>query len=265
MRISRPGISYLNPYIDRSNPTVLSYGNPDLSIEKSHNVSLVFNYFTPKFMMNMTLGEAFANNQIEQYSFMNGTVLNTTYGNIVRSRWTNFSTFMNYAVTPKTRIMLNGGVDYGDIRSEKLGAINHGWQATAFLGVQQTFPWKLNWSVFMGGLTKKHSLQGYSGGFNMFTSTLSKSFIKDKLNLSLMYFVPLTGKMHIKQYSHGANFENHMNITIPAQHVALTITWNFGNTKKQFQTHESKISNDFQEKKNDQQMNGVGMGTGTGM
>ena len=52
-------------------------------------------------MMNMTLGEAFANNQIEQYSFMNGTVLNTTYGNIVRSRWTNFSTFMNYAVTPK--------------------------------------------------------------------------------------------------------------------------------------------------------------------
>ena len=265
MRISRPGISYLNPYIDRSNPTVLSYGNPNLSVEKSHNVSLVFNYFTPKFMMNMTLGEAFANNQIEQYSFMNGTVLNTTYGNIVRSRWTNFTTFMNYAVTPKTRIMLNGGVDYGDIRSEQLGEHNFGWQASAFLGVQQTFPWKINWSVFMGGLTKKYLLQGYNGGFNMFTSTLSKSFIKDKLNLSLMYFVPLTGKIHIKQYSHGANFENHMNITIPAQQVALTITWNFGNTKKQFQTHESKISNDFQEKKNDQQMNGIGMGAGTGM
>ena len=265
MRISRPGVSYLNPYIDRSNPTVLSYGNPNLSVEKSHNVSLVFNYFTPKFMMNMTLGEAFANNQIEQYSFMNGTVLNTTYGNIVRSRWTNFSTFMNYAVTPKTRIMLNGGVDYGDIRSEQLGEHNFGWQASAFLGVQQTFPWKINWSVFMGGLTKKYLLQGHNGGFNMFTSTLSKSFIKDKLNLSLMYFVPLTGKMHIKQYSHGANFENYMNITVPAQQVALTITWNFGNTKKQFQTHESKISNDFQEKKNDQQMNGVGLGAGSGM
>ena len=56
-----------------------------------------------------------------------------------------------------------------------------------------------------------------------------------------------------------------MNITIPAQHVALTITWNFGNTKKQFQTHESKITNDYQEKKNDQQMNSIGMGTGNGM
>ena len=265
MRINRPGVSYLNSYVDRSNPTVLSYGNPNLSVEKSHKVSLVFNYFTPKFMMNMTLGEAFANNQIEQYSFMNSGVLNTTYGNIVRSRWTNFTTFMNYAVTPKTRIMLNGGFDYGDIRSQQLGEYNHGWQASAFLGLQQTFPWKLNWSVFLGGLTKKYLLQGHNGGFNMFTSTLSKSFIKDKLNLSLMYFVPLTGKMHIKQYSHGANFENHMNITIPVQQVALTITWNFGNTKKQFQTHKSNISNDFQEKKNDQQMNGVGMGAGGGM
>ena len=265
MRISRPGVSYLNPYVDRSNPTVLSYGNPNLLVEKSHKVSLVFNYFTPKFMINMTLGEAFANNQIEQYSFMNSGVLNTTYGNIVRSRWTNFTTFMNYAVTPKTRIMLNGGFDYGDIRSQQLGEYNHGWQASAFLGLQQTFPWKLNWSVFLGGLTKKYLLQGHNGGFNMFTSTLSKSFIKDKLNLSLMYFVPLTGKMHIKQYSHGANFENHMNITIPVQQVALTITWNFGNTKKQFQTHKSNVSNDFQEKKNDQQMNGVGMGAGGGM
>ena len=265
MRISRPGVSYLNPYIDRSNPTVLSYGNPNLSVEKSHNVSLVFNYFTPKFMMNMTLGEAFANNQIEQYSFMNGTVLNTTYGNIVRSRWTNFSTFMNYAVTPKTRIMLNGGFDYGDIRSEQLGEYNYGWQASAFLGVQQTFPWKINWSMYMGGLTKKYLLQGYNGGFNMFTSTLSKSFIKDKLNLSLMYFVPLTGKMYIEQYSHGVDFENHMNITIPAQQISLTITWNFGNTKKRFQTHKSNISNDFQEKKDDQQMNGIGMGAGSGM
>lgn len=265
MRITRPGISYLNPYVDRSNPTVLSYGNPDLAVEKSHNISFVFNYFTPKFMVNMTLGESFANNQIEQYSFMDGTVLNTTYGNIVRSRWTNFTTFMNYALTPKTRILFNGGVDYGDIRSNQLGEHSHGWQATGFLGLQQTLPWKLKWSMFVGGLTKKYSLQGYNGGFNMFNTSLSKSLVKDKLDISLMYFVPLTGKIKISQYSRGAGFENRMNIRIPAQQVALTVTWNFGNTKKQFQTHKSNISNDFQEKKNDQQMNGMGMGAGGGM
>ena len=262
MRISRPGISYLNPYHDISNPTADSYGNPDLQVEKSHNIKVVFNSFTPKFMINVTLGENFANNQIEQYSFMHGSILNTTYGNIVKSRWTNFSSFMNYAVTNKTRLMLTANVDYGDIRSEQLNAHNYGWQATTFFGVQQTFPWDLKWSMFVGGMTKKYSLQGYNGGFNMFNTTLSKSLIKDKLDLSLMYFVPFTGKIKMKQYSHGADFENRMNISIPAQMVSFTLTWNFGNTKKQYQSHETKITNDFQEKKNDQQMNGMGMGVG---
>lgn len=263
MRITRPGITYLNPYHDISNPTVDSYGNPDLAVEKSHNVSLVFNSFTPKFMINMTLGENFASNQIEQYSFMNGATLNTTYGNIVRSRWTNFSTFINYALNPKTRIMFNGGLDYGDMRSDQLGERNHGWQARAFLGVQQTLPWEMKWSMFMGGLTKHYSLQGYRGGFNMFTTTLSKSLIKDKLDLSVMYFVPLTGKMKFNQYSRSTTFENRTNFTVAVQTISFTLTWNFGNSKKQFQSHSTKISNDFQEKKDDQQMNGMGMGSGT--
>ena len=30
MRISRPGIWFLNPFTDTSNPTAISYGNPDL-------------------------------------------------------------------------------------------------------------------------------------------------------------------------------------------------------------------------------------------
>ena len=81
-------------------------------------------------MMNMTLGEAFANNQIEQYSFYER---NSAEHNLWQYRdvvvGPIFSTFMNYAVTPKTRIMLNGGVDYGDIRSEQLGEHNF-WMAS---------------------------------------------------------------------------------------------------------------------------------------
>ena len=48
MRISRPGITYLNPYVDKTNPIALTYGNPELDVEKSHNFSLVYNLFNPK-------------------------------------------------------------------------------------------------------------------------------------------------------------------------------------------------------------------------
>lgn len=263
MRILRPGISFLNPYIDRSTPTVLSYGNPNLDVEESHNVSLVFNAFTPKFMINLTLGEAFANNQIEQYSFMDANgILNTTYGNIVRSRWTNFSTFINYSITPNTRIYLNGGFDYGDMRSDKLNQKKHAWQAMAFIGLQQTLPWNVKMSINTGGMTKRHTLQGHGSSFNMINIALAKDFFKEKLNVSVNYFTPFSGKMEYTQHNEGADFTQKMNMVIHVQQIGLTLTWNFGNTKKQFQTNKSNISNDFQEKKNDNQVGGVGTGIG---
>lgn len=262
MRISRPGATFLNPYIDRSVPTILSYGNPNLEAETSHNVALVFNAFTPKFMINLTLAENFANNQIEQYSFMDGNgMLNTTYGNIVRNRWTNFSMFANYSLSPKTRIFFNGGFDYGDLRSSQLGQKKHAWQGMAYIGMQQTFPWDLKFSLYTGGMTKRHTLQGHGNGFNMLSLTMTKSFFDDKLNLGLTFFTPYNGKIYQNQYSEGPNFTQRMNVVIPVRQIALNITWNFGNTKKQYQQHQSKINNDFQEKKNDSQMGvgGVGM------
>ena len=262
MRILRPGITFLNPYIDRSIPTALTYGNPDLDVEKSHNISVVFNFFTPKFMINLTLGEAFANNQIEQYSFMDANgLLNTTYGNIVRSCWTNFNTFMNYSITPKTRIYLNGGFDYGDLRSDKLNQKKYIWQAMAFIGVQQTLPWDIKLSINTGGMTKRQTLQGSGSGFNMISFALAKDFFNEKLNVSMNYFTPFSGKMNYGQYSEGPDFTQRVDMIIPVQQIGLTLKWNFGNTKKQFQTNKTNISNDFQEKKNNQ-VGGVGTGMG---
>ena len=80
MRISRPGITYLNPYIDRSNPTMLTYGNPDLDTEKTHNIGLTFNSFSAKMMLNVSLRHSFTDNAIEQFSFYDSNnLLNMTY------------------------------------------------------------------------------------------------------------------------------------------------------------------------------------------
>ena len=66
LRITRPGITYLNPYVDRSNPTAISYGNTDLDVVKSHQLNMVFNYYNQRFMLSTTLGYGFCDNKIEQ-------------------------------------------------------------------------------------------------------------------------------------------------------------------------------------------------------
>lgn len=266
MRITRPGITYLNPYVDRSNPTIISYGNSDLEVEKTHNINLVYNTFSRKFMANFTLGTTFANNKIEEYSFMQSGILNRTYGNIVQSKSFNFNTFMNYSLSKKTRIMLNLTLEYADLKSAQLNEHNSGWMATAFLGVQQTLPWDLKWNVNVTGSTNKYTLQGYQTGHNILISTLTKSLFNDKLSLSLLYLSPLTGKLEIKQYSKGHDFENKMNIKIPLRNLMFTVAWNFGNTKKTFQQRSSKITNDFQEREDsNSQVPGLGAGSGKGM
>ncbi|MBF1421422.1 outer membrane beta-barrel family protein [Hoylesella nanceiensis] len=266
MRITRPGITYLNPYVDRSNPTIIIYGNSDLEVEKTHNINLVYNTFSRKFMANFTLGTIFANNKIEEYSFMQSGILNRTYGNIVQSKSFNFNTFMNYSLSKNTRIMLNLNLEYADLKSAQLNQHNSGWMATAYLGLQQTLPWDLKWNVNLTGSTTRYTLQGYQTGNNMLISTLSKSLFNDKLSLSLLYLAPLTGKLKIDQYSKGHDFETTTRIRIPLQNLMFTVSWNFGNTKKTFQQRTSKITNDFQEREDsNSQVPGLGAGSGKGM
>ncbi|MFA6877067.1 MAG: TonB-dependent receptor, partial [Parabacteroides sp.] len=65
MRIQRPGIWYLNPYIDDTNPQNVSQGNPKLDSEKSNNVNFNFSKFAQKFSINASLTYSFLNNSIE--------------------------------------------------------------------------------------------------------------------------------------------------------------------------------------------------------
>ena len=248
MRISRPGISYLNPYVDKTNPIALSYGNPELDVEKNHNVSLVYNLFTPKLMVNLNLHHNFVDNAISQYSFYDAEgLLNTTYGNIVKRHQTGLNGYVNYLMTKNTRIFFNGGLNYTDLRSTALDQSNSGWTANAMVGLQQTLPWDLKLSAFAITSTKSYTLQGWSGGFNLLTASVSKSLLKDKLNLSVSGILGLNkgGKLNIESENRGKDFVSRSTIKVPIYGVTFTVSYTFGNSKVKAKQHTSRVENDF--------------------
>ena len=53
MRIYRPGIWYLNPYLNDTDPSYISQGNSELDSEKSHAFNLSYSNFTQKFNINL--------------------------------------------------------------------------------------------------------------------------------------------------------------------------------------------------------------------
>ena len=248
MRISRPGITYLNPYVDKSNPIALTYGNPELDVEKSHNFSLVYNLFNPKLMVNLNLHHNFMDNAIAQYSFYDSNnLLNTTYGNVVKSHQTGLSGYVNYLATKNTRLFFNGGLNYTDMRSDVLAQSNSGWTANAMIGLQQTLPWDLKLSAFAITSTKSYSLQGWNGGFNLLTGSLSKSLLKDKLTLSVSGVVGLNkgGKLNIESRSSGKDFTSHTNVKVPIYGVTFTVSYTFGNSKIRAKQHTNRVQDDF--------------------
>ena len=262
MRISRPGITYLNPYVDRTNPIMISYGNSHLKVEKNHNMGLSFSSFSSKFMFNLGLTQSICNNRISEYSFFKDNMLNTTYGNIVKERNTSLNLFMNWLLFPKTRLMLNGGAMYADLRSDELDQRNHGWEGNIMFGVQQTLPWDLKLSMNLICNSRSYTLQGWNSGFNLGVMSLTKTFLNDRLNVSIQGVTGLNnhGKLCFDTYTQGRDFTNKQHINIPISQFAVSVSYTFGNTKVRAKEHKSRIENDFTEKKSDQEQIGDAAG-----
>jgi len=94
-RIQRPGIFQLNPFVDRSNPTFISTGNPQLKPELDNTFELTYSNFT-KNSINIGLSYAFSNNSIQNVSSLRteqvgkklDTVTYTTFENLgTKKRW----------------------------------------------------------------------------------------------------------------------------------------------------------------------------------
>ncbi len=245
MRINRPGIWYLNPFRDESDPTSVSYGNPDLDTEKSHNFGLTYSSFTAKFSLNASLSYMFINNGIERYSFMNNGVMENTYGNVGKTKQTRLSLWANWNPGSKTRISINASGSYVDYKSDALASHNYGWQGNLFGNVQQTLPWKLRLSFYGGGSTPYISLQGEGSSYYFYGIGLSRSFLKeDRLNISIS-----TSNIFQKYQTYNNEtltdtFRSWSESKSPNRYVNLSISWRFGELKTHVKKTARSIQND---------------------
>ena len=150
-------------------------------------------------------------------------------------------------MTKNTRLFFNGAANYTDLRSTALDQKNNGWTANIMAGVQQTLPWNLKMSAFAITSTKSYTLQGYTGGFNLVTASLSKSLLKDKLNLSISGLVGLNkgGNLNIKTANNGKDFTSHTDIKVPIYSFAFNVSYTFGNSKMAQKQHQSRVKDDY--------------------
>ncbi|MGP1435847.1 MAG: TonB-dependent receptor domain-containing protein [Phocaeicola sp.] len=245
LRINRPSIWYLNPFVDRSDPNSISYGNPDLDTEKAHNLGLTFSSFSQKFNINTGFNYFFINNGIERYQFINNGVLETTFGNVGHTQNVGYNMWVNWNPTNNTRISINGSERYSDYKSDELNARRHGWSTNLFGNIQQTLPWKLRFSMYGGGSTKHVTLQGTVSSSHYYGISLSKSFLKeDRLNISAYANHFLSQYTTYRDEKTTDTFHSWSESRYPSRGFGINISWRFGKLNAQVKHTNRSIIND---------------------
>lgn len=245
LRIGRPDISFLSPYRVSYTPEAVTYGNPDLTSERSHNLNLTYSTFSPKLTVNASLTYAFSNNGMASYSFVNDGITHTTYGNFQHSKQTTLSTFLNWTFTKSTRLNINASGSYNDYKAQRINSHNSGWNASVWAGINQTLPWRLKAALWIGGNTPDINLQGKDAGFFFYNLNVSRTFLaEDRLSLSLSAGNFIGRYHHFKNSTTTTDFRSLSDIRVDLMHIRVGISYRLGSLKSTVKKANRSIENE---------------------
>ncbi len=245
-RISRPGIWYLNPFLDNSNPFSLSQGNPDLKPEIDNSFSLNYSYITPKLNVNTSVFTSFTNNSIERVSkSLNDSVIFNTYKNIGLSQNTGLSLYGNWQPTQSVRVNLNGNLGYTYMTTnDGSGLNNKGFNYSLSVSGEFILPAEIKLNMNGGYYSPRVQLQGQRSGFYYYTLSMSRDFLKKKLNVSAFARNPFEDKTVYSGFTQTADYRFTNASTYISRTFGLSISYRFGQLKDQIKKVTKTITND---------------------
>jgi outer membrane receptor protein involved in Fe transport len=249
-RLERPGLWYLNPYVDRTDPKNISFGNPELKAATSHSFDLSHSTFIKTSSINSSLYYTFTNNAIQQFSTTTGTgkdaVVETTYGNLGREKNAGLSVNANLNPTPKLNLNINSSLNYTFITGFVNGheAENNGFSLSLF--GYGSYKFEKNWrlSANVGYNSRMVLLQGRTGGYFHNSLTLAKTFLKnDKATINLSVTSPFQKQRTWKNEISDQDFHQVQESVYWMRRVSVAFTYKFGQLKGGIASKKRGIEN----------------------
>jgi ferric enterobactin receptor len=246
-RIQRPGINQLNPFVDRSNPTFETAGNPDLRPTTGNQLRIGFDW-TKKGSLFATIN----------YNWIDGLIFPVSsydeVTNITRTRFENTGSAkalgtnlaFNYPLTQTWNVSLNGGLAHGWAVGVSNGKPikNHGFMFNANLAssLKLNNGWRTGMNVYVSG--GQLTIQQRSNAFVSTSFNVSKDIIKDKLTFSAFTNNPYRRYRMNVTNSFGPNFDQ---VSRDQQNFSTfggSLSYKFGKLKESIKKNKRGISND---------------------
>lgn len=246
-RISRPDISNLNPFVDRSNPDFISTGNPRLRPVVSNNLQLNYNLFK-KIISNFGLNYMFDNNNVLQVSSYNPAtgVTSTVFENIGKDRNLAANFYLNYPITGQLNFNANGSLNYLHIQGyvDTTLTKSRGFQGNVFGNLSYKLNPGWRFSINYGYNTRYITLQGHSSSFTFYSFNTSKEIIKNKLTFSAGVNNPFTKFRNYVSETTGENFTQTSFSQSYFRTFNFTLNYRFGRLTSELKKNKRSIDND---------------------
>jgi outer membrane receptor protein involved in Fe transport len=245
IRLQRPSISNLNPFVYNADPLNISFGNPNLSAQTFHNVNIQTRWIKGNNFAGLTLYGSLSNNMISQYALFDQTsgVTTTTNGNIGKEQQvtviSNFSTRIN-----KLSFGINGLLRYNSVQTNSgIQVLQQGFSGAAFINGNYKISDWFNLSGSGGYSKQSYSVLGRGGSFVPYQVNVGYTLIKDKLSGTVNFNNFLQKDFSNKSYVETASiYQENTNIN-PYRVTYFGLTYRFGRLKENV-SRKKGVTND---------------------
>ncbi|GAB4044218.1 TonB-dependent receptor [Spirosoma litoris] len=196
-RIQRPGIQFLNPNNNTSNPTNISTGNPYLSPELTDNIEFGTSANIKGLYLNATVFARRTNNEITAVRDVQQSLINNTLQQVIRTTYLNVGHQDAYGInlfgngTLFRKLQLGGGIDLYHVNLTNnnanpiYSASNSGWVLAGRIMSSLSLSNGWGFQLFGGGRGNQVQLQGQQSAMYFYSLGLRKEFNDKKASLGL--------------------------------------------------------------------------------
>jgi len=245
-RIQRPDIYELNPFVNRSNPQFITYGNPDLKPELNHVFELNYSQFS-KGSINVGLSYSFSNNSIQNVSNLDpDNVTYSTYENLGSNQSLGININTNYPITPKLSLNINGLLNRIWLKGTYDGSQdkNSGYVGNMFTSLSYKFDNGYHIGTNTGYFSGNVNLQGTSSYFIFNSYVFSKDLLKKNANISFVANNPWSKFWNGSSYTRTPDFYQVSNNENTYRNFAIRISYKFGKLSSDIKKNQHGIDND---------------------
>jgi outer membrane receptor protein involved in Fe transport len=251
-RITRPSLQFLNPFVNKSNITAQSVGNPLLAPEVSQTVELGYNTFIKSSVINLSayykhttgLIEGLVTNLPEDQE---GTI--TTYQNIGTNNSIGASFFGS--VTPFKILTIRGSINAYTYKPTAIDQLTHEqtqtstyFQYNAFLSAQVTLPSGFIAESFAVQNSARRTIQGSNPSFSIFGVGVKKQFMQKKASIGINAIEPFSTYKNFNTDLKTPTFTQSSKFAFPFRSFGITFSYSFGKLNFSNPQQKKGVNND---------------------